>query len=100
MGKAIGEVYWALRGTQEGRYGCLSVGVTAKLIECLCGIPCLHAPKVHSKSDSCGGLEQAYCLCRWNLRGETGAYHGYPGTGFVRQDYEVSKGVMAAPRSG
>ena len=24
-------------------------------------IPCLHAPKIHSKFDSCGGLRQAYC---------------------------------------
>ena len=43
MGKAIAEVYFALRGTREGRYGCLPVGSTAKLIGCSCGIPCLHA---------------------------------------------------------
>ena len=37
----------------------LPVGVTAKLIRCSCGIPCLHAPEVHSRSNSCGGLGQA-----------------------------------------
>ena len=59
MGKAIIEVYWALQGTREGRYGCLPVGFTAKLIECSCGVPCLHAPEVHFRFDSCGGLGRA-----------------------------------------
>ena len=27
-------------------------------------------------------------------------YHGYPGLGFARQDYEASEGVVVAPRSG
>ena len=43
-GKAVTEVYRALRSTQEGRNSRLSVGVTAKFIECSYGIPCLHAP--------------------------------------------------------
>ena len=55
-GKAIIEIYKALQGTQDGRYGCLPIGVTAKLIGYSCSIPCLHAPKVHSRSDLCGGL--------------------------------------------
>ena len=54
--KAIAEVYWALRGTREGRYDCIPVGVTAKLIECSCCISCLHASEVHFRSDSCSGL--------------------------------------------
>ena len=61
MGKFITEVYRALGGTREGRYGCLSVGVTAKLIECSCSIPCLHALEVHSRSDPCGGLGRDCC---------------------------------------
>ena len=36
------------------------VSATAKLIWCSCGISCLHSPKVHSRSDSCSGLGQAY----------------------------------------
>ena len=59
MGKAVVEVYRALGGIREGRYGCLPVGFTAKLIECSCDIPCLYAPEVHPKLDSCGGLERA-----------------------------------------
>ena len=55
------KVYWTLRGTLEGGYDCLPVGVTAKLIGCSCGSLCLHAPKVHSKSDSCSGLGLACC---------------------------------------
>ena len=39
-----------------GRYGCISVGFTTKFIKCSCGIPCLHAPEVHPRSDLCGGL--------------------------------------------
>ena len=31
----------------------LSGGVIAKLIRCSFGIPCLHAPEVHSRSNSC-----------------------------------------------
>ena len=60
-GKAIDEVYLTLRGIREGRYSCLPVRLTAKLIECSCGIPCLHAPEVHSKSDACSGLRRACC---------------------------------------
>ena len=60
-GKAIAEIYRTLRGTLEGRYGCLPVGFTAKIIECSCCIPCLHALEVHSRSDSCSGLGQACC---------------------------------------
>ena len=55
-GKAIAKIYSALRGTQEGRYGFLPVSVIAKLIGCSCSIPCFNASKVHSRSDSCGGL--------------------------------------------
>ena len=44
-GKAIAEVYWTLRGTREGGYNCVPIGVTARFIECSCGILCLHAPK-------------------------------------------------------
>ena len=54
--KGIAEIYQAFRGTREGRYGCLLVGVTTKLIGCSCGIPCLYALEVHSRSDSYGGL--------------------------------------------
>ena len=57
--KSIVEAYWALRGTQEGRYGCIAVGFTVEFIECTCGIPCLHALEVHPRSDSCGGLGRA-----------------------------------------
>ena len=60
-GKAIVEIYRALRGTREGRYSCLSVGVTTKPIGCSCGIPCLYAPEIHSRSDSYGGLGRACC---------------------------------------
>ena len=48
VGKAIVEVYQALRGTRDGRYSCLPVGVTTKLIRCSFGIPCLHTPKYTS----------------------------------------------------
>ena len=34
MGKAVAEVYRALRGTQEGRYNCLSIGITTEFIGC------------------------------------------------------------------
>ena len=44
-GKANAEIYQVLQGTQDGRYNCLPVGVTTKLIGCSCGISCLHAPK-------------------------------------------------------
>ena len=40
------------RGTREGRYGFLPIGITSKFIECSCGIPCLHALEVYSRSDS------------------------------------------------
>ena len=39
----------------------LSVGTTAKFIECSCGIPCLHALEVHSRSDSCSGFGRVCC---------------------------------------
>ena len=61
VGQAIAKVYWALRGAREGRYSCIPVVFTAKLIECSCGIPCLHTPEVHSKFNSCGGLRRALC---------------------------------------
>ena len=57
-GKAIAEGYWALRGTREGRYNFLPVGFITKLIESSCGIPSLHALKVHPRSDSCSGLDE------------------------------------------
>ena len=60
-GKAIAEVYQALRDTREGGYSCVSVGFTAKFIGCSCGVPCLHAPEVYSRSDSCSGLGRACC---------------------------------------
>ena len=59
VGKAIAEVYWVFRGTREGRYSCMPVGFIAKFIECTCGIPCLHTPEIHPKSDSCGRLRGA-----------------------------------------
>ena len=40
-GKAVTEIYRALHGTRESRYGCLPVDVTTKLIGCSCSIPCL-----------------------------------------------------------
>ena len=45
MRKTIAEIYRDLINTQEGGYDFLSVGVIAKLIECSCGIPCLHLRK-------------------------------------------------------
>ena len=42
-------------------YGCLLIGTTANFIDCSCGNPCLHAPEVYSRSDSCSGLGQACC---------------------------------------
>ena len=54
--KVVTEVYRALRGTQEGKYSCLLVGVTSEFIGFSCGIPCLPAPEVHSRSDSSSGL--------------------------------------------
>ena len=56
MGKAIAEVYRALQDTREGGYSCISLGTTTEFIECSCGVPCLHALEVHSRSDSCSGL--------------------------------------------
>ena len=61
MGKAIAEVYWTLRGTRECRCGCVSVSIAVEFIRCLRSIPCLHAPEVYSRSDSCGGLGRACC---------------------------------------
>ena len=34
MGKAIVKLYWALRGTREGGYSRVPVGVTTKFIRC------------------------------------------------------------------
>ena len=56
MGKAVAKVYRALRSTRDGRYSFLLVGFTAEFIESSCSIQCLHAPEVHSGSDSCSGL--------------------------------------------
>ena len=56
MGKAIAEVFRALRDTRDDGYSCISVDSTAEFIECSCGVPCLHDPEVHSRSDSCSGL--------------------------------------------
>ena len=39
----IVKIYWTLRGTREGRYSCVSIGITARFIECSYGIPCLYA---------------------------------------------------------
>ena len=50
--------------------------ITAKLIRCSYDIPCLYAPKVHSISNSCTGLERVCCWCEWNLRGGTSTFHG------------------------
>ena len=61
MGKFIAEVYWALRGTREGGYSRVLVAVTTRFIEGSCGIPCLHAPEVHLRSDSRSGLGRACC---------------------------------------
>ena len=55
----VAEVYRALQGTRAGWYSCLSVGTIAKFIECSCSIPCLHAPEIHPRSNSCGGLGRA-----------------------------------------
>ena len=59
-GETVTEVYRALQDTREGGYSCISVGFIAKFIRCPRGIPCLHAPEIHSKSDSCSGLGLAY----------------------------------------
>ena len=37
---------------------------------------------------------------RWDLRGGTGVYHGYSGSGFVTQDRAASECVVATSRSG
>ena len=37
---------------REGGYSCVPVGVIARFIKCSCCIPCLHAPEVHSRSNS------------------------------------------------
>ena len=60
MGETIAEVYRALRDTQEGGYGCISVCFTAKLVGCPWGIPCLHSLKIYSRFYSCSGLVRAY----------------------------------------
>ena len=59
-GGTIAEVYRALRDNQEGGYSCISVGFIAEFIRCPRGIPCYHAPEVHSRSDSCSGLGRAF----------------------------------------
>ena len=50
-----------LTSTQGGGYGCLPVGINAKLIGCSCGVPCLHALEGHSRSNSCRGLGRTCC---------------------------------------
>ena len=54
------EVYRVLQGTRDGLYSWLSIGIAAMFIECSCNIPCLHAWKVHPRSDSCGRLGRSY----------------------------------------
>ena len=98
--KSIIDVYQALRDTRDGGYNCVSVGFTPKFIGCSCGVPCLHAPEVHYRSDSCSGLGRDYCRCGLNLRGGTSTYHGSSRSGFARQDCEASKSVVVAPMSG
>ena len=56
MGKAIAKVYRALRDTRDGGHNRVSVGIPAEFIGCPRGIPCLHASKLHSRSNSCSGL--------------------------------------------
>ena len=55
-GETVTDVYWALRDTQDGGSGCVSISTTTKLIRCPRGFPCLHALEVYSRSNSCGGL--------------------------------------------
>ena len=46
----------SLRDTREGRHGSVPVGFTAQHVRCPRGISRLHAPEVHSRSNSCSGL--------------------------------------------
>ena len=59
MREAIAEIHRALQDTREGGCYCVSVGITVEFIECPQGIPCLHAPEVHSRSNSCSGIGRA-----------------------------------------
>ena len=54
--EAIAEVRGTFRDTREGRHCSVPVGFTAKHVRCLGGISRLHAPEVHSRSNSCSGL--------------------------------------------
>ena len=67
--KAIVDVYRALRGTREGRYSFLLVGITAKPIGCSCCIPCLHASEIHSmlqfKVESMMEFDQKWRLLKY-----------------------------------
>ena len=49
-------VHWTFRDTREGRHRCVSVRVTAQRVRCPRGVSRLHAPKIYSRSSSCGGL--------------------------------------------
>ena len=44
------------RDTREDRHRSIPVSVTAQHVWCPRGISRLHAPKVYSRSSSCGGL--------------------------------------------
>ena len=56
MGEAIAEIHRALRDTREGGHSCVLIGITTEFMGCPRGIPFLHAPEVHSISNSCSGL--------------------------------------------
>ena len=60
-GKLSQRYFGALQGTRGGGYNQVFIGITARLIGCSCGIPCLHALKVNSRSESCSGLGQTCC---------------------------------------
>ena len=54
--EAIAEVYRTFRDTREGRHSRVPVSVTAQHVRCPRGVSRLHAPKIYSRSSSCGGL--------------------------------------------
>ena len=54
--QAIAEIHWAFQDTREDRRCSVSVSVTAQHVRCPRGVSRLHAPKIYSRSSSCGGL--------------------------------------------
>ena len=55
-GKLSPRFIGAFRDTREDRHSCVPVSVTAQHVRCPRGVSRLHAPKIYSRSISCGGL--------------------------------------------